>query len=321
MYLSNTREDVTMTKLKTRFIALILAVTVISVMLSGCDGLFGGSDVTNYDKKMESATGKWLLLDEEDTYFVFDGSEGAMTFSYYEDGAMKYSGSFRTVYRSNADASTPLTFIFTRTDKTNKDWLNCYVEGFTEGFTQFSVMYEEEDLGVTDGTVYTHVYRLSEMPYKIGTYVLEGETYKTPVNTGLEDFYIPEGTYVTDSGESLTVFPVINHGYMLFNYVSGETVVEGILDPSADGNTLYLYIEHDIYEKVRNADKYKYDTTFSLNYPPDFYLRGSFNNPDNSLVINGLYHHDHSPTEIEDSTWVFGTYVRQEKIIRTSSKA
>ena len=77
-----------------------------------------------------------------------------------------------------------------------------------------------------------------------------------------------------------------------------------------DMKTVYLYIEHDPYSKVTNADKNKYDTTFDINYPPDFYLRGDFSNPD-KIVINGLYHHTYSPTKIKDSTWVFGTYVKQ----------
>ena len=85
----------------------------------------------------------------------------------------------------------------------------------------------------------------------------------------------------------------------------------GIFNIAGDKKTIYLYIEHDIYEKVRNADKDKYDTTFSLNYPPDFYLRGDFDTNANSIVINDLYHHDYSPSEIEDSFWVFGTYEKQ----------
>jgi len=303
-----------MTKGKIKFIALSLLIAVISVMLTGCGSLFNqNEDLTHYDKKMEASTGKWMLLDEKDTYFVFDGSEGVMTFSYYEDGVLKYEGHFRALHRSAVDATTPLTFVLTRTDQSNKDWLNCYTENFDERFTQFSIMCEEEDLGITDGTVYSHVYRMSEMPYKIGTYVLEDEVYKPFSKTGFDDgvYRIPEGTYVSADGQSLTVFPIMNHSYLLFRYVNGENVIEGIFNIAQDRKTIYLYIEHDIYQKVRESDKEHYDTTFSLNYPPDFYLRGNFDTPDNSLVINGLYHHTDSPTKIEDSVWAFGTYVKQ----------
>jgi len=303
-----------MTRVRIKFIVLLLIVAVVSVMLAACDLSFGaGSDVTRYDESFEASTGKWLLLDNETTYFVFDGSAGVMTFSYYEDGALKYRGKFRAVYKSSADADIPLTFAVTRNDKVKEDWINCYVENFEESFTQFSVTFEEEDLGVIDGTVYTHVYRISEMPYKIGTYVLDGNDYKPFNKTGFDDgqYRIPEGTYVCNGGQSLTVFPIMNESYSLFIYTNGETVIEGMFNIAADRLTIYLYIEHDIYQKVRAVDKGDYDTTFSLNYPPDFYLRGNFDTSNNSIVINGLYHHPESSTEIKDSVWVFGAYTKQ----------
>ena len=304
-----------MTKINGRFIALLLIVATVSAMLSGCDLFFGhkSNGTVNYDEKMDASTGKWLLLDEEDTYFVFDGSEGVMTFSYYEDGALKYQGGFRSIYRSLDDAKTPLTFILTRSDKEREDWISCYAEGVDKGFTQFSIIYAEEDLGVTDGTVYTHVYRIGEMPYKFGTYVLEGNSHKSYSKDIYSDgqYRLPEGTYTAEGSQSLFVLPLINQSFSLFIYTNGETVIEGIFNISEDRKTLYLYIENDIYEKIRKSDKDNYDTTVSIYYPPDFYLRGSFDNNDNSIVINGLYHHPYSPTEIQDSVWVFDTYTRQ----------
>lgn len=303
-----------MTNSKARHIAFLLLIVIILAMFSGCNSLFGkNSNVTNYDKQMESSTGKWMLLDAEDTYFLFDCAEGAMTFSYYEDGTLKHNGSFRAVYRGETDAKTPLTFFLIRSDKSNEDWMACYTENFDDSFTQFSIMCVEEDLGVTDGTVYTHTYRISEIPYKLGTYVLEGEEYKPFSKTGFDDgnYRIPEGTYVSEDGQSLTVLPLMNQSYLLFNYTNGETVIEGMFSIAEDRKTIYLYIEHDIYQKVKKADKNNYDTTFDLNYPPDFYLRGDFDTSNNSIVINELYHHTYSPTEIDDSVWVFGTYEKQ----------
>lgn len=300
--------------MKNLFKRFLLTFVTVSVLLTGCDMLFGGGEsAVQYNDKMESVTGKWLNMDDEDTYFQFDGSENAMTFHYYEDGALKYSGKFRGVIDTDPDDPSPLTFVVTRSDKTKEDWINCYTENVEQGFTQFSITFMEEDLGVTDGTVYTHVYRISEFPYKIGTYVLEGAEYKPFSKTGFDDdiYRIPEGTYVTESGQSLAVIPIMNESYMLFQYTNGETVVEGIFNIAEDRKTIYLYIENDIYQKVREADKDHYDTTFSLNYPPDFYLRGDFDTNANSLIINDLYHHTDSPTEIEDAFWVFGTYEKQ----------
>ena len=103
----------------------------------------------------------------------------------------------------------------------------------------------------------------------------------------------------------------MNADYSLFVYTNGETVVEGIFNVSADRKTIYLYIENDIYEKVRSSDESNYDTSVSFYYPPDFYLRGDFDTNSNSIVINGLYHHPDSPSALDDSVWSFGTYEKQ----------
>ena len=88
--------------MKIKLCAFLLVLVVLSLTFTGCDGLFGSdSDTTKYNDSMESSTGKWSLLGDTDTYFVFDGSNGVMTFSYFEDGAEKYGGKFRALYRSH----------------------------------------------------------------------------------------------------------------------------------------------------------------------------------------------------------------------------
>ena len=143
----------------------------ISCVLTGCDildNLLGGSGsnekVENFDNELESSTGKWLLKDDKDTYFTFDGSKNIMTYSYVEDGIKKYNGTYRVVSRGTSkDVITPLTFIFTRSDKEKEDWIGCYVEDFNSDFTQFTIMSEEEDLGMIDGSIHTYIYRISEL--------------------------------------------------------------------------------------------------------------------------------------------------------------
>ena len=76
----------------------------------------GGSslnnNVENFDSELESSTGRWLLKDDENTYFTFDGSKNVMTYSYIEDEISKYSGTFRVVSSGTSkDVATPLTFI------------------------------------------------------------------------------------------------------------------------------------------------------------------------------------------------------------------
>lgn len=292
----------------------LLTLLLTSVLLTGCGLLLGNEPSTvQYNDSMATSSGTWRLLDDEDTYFVLDGTEGVMSFCYYEDGALKYDGSYRAVHRADPDARSPLTFILTHGEDKVEDVLNCYVESFEQAFTQFCIMSEEKNLGVDSGTVYAHIYRISEMPYRLGIYVLEGEDPYAFEKAGYEGggYRIPEGSYVTEQGQCLTVQAVMRDSYMLFQYTNGDTAVEGILQIAEDKKTVYLYIEHDIYEKVRDRDKEHYDTTFSLYYPPDFYLRGDFDATDGSLVVDGLYHHTYSPTEIDDAVWVFGTYIKQ----------
>ena len=289
----------------------------ISCILTGCNvlnGLFsesGSSEkVENYDEELESSTGKWLLQDDEDTYFAFDGSKNAMTYSYVEDGISKYKGTYRVVYRGiGEDVITPLTFVFTRSDKKNEDWIGCYVENFENDFTQFIIMSEEEDLGMIDASIHTHIYRISELPYKMGRYILEGNEYKKESDNYKysNEFCIPSGTYTLETGENFTFLYTKPGTPELFQYINGEIIIEGTITIAEDKKTIYLYIENDPYNKVTNADKEHYDTTFGIYYPPDFYLRGDFSNPE-YIVINDLYHHTESPSKIEDSMWVFGIY-------------
>ena len=296
---------------KIRFLAIALA--LLCLALTGCDTLLGGSSSNSdkYEQELVSATGKWVLHGDEDTYFILDGSKGAMTFSYTEDGVEKQSGSFGAVHRGNGDdVLTPLTLMLKIGDTEN--WLGCYVENFEESFTQFTVMEIEKDLGFIDGTVYAHRYRLSELPYKLGTYVLEGNELKSESNNyaDADEYNIPAGTYTTESGESITFVFTKPRSTALFRYVKGDVTVEGVCTVASDKGTVYLYIDHEPYEKVRKADREHYDTTFSNYYPPDFYLRGDFDANDGSIEINGLYRHTYTQTEIKDEVWTFGIYTK-----------
>ena len=258
----------------------VLLLTTTSCVLTGCDFIddfLGGNgsnnNEKNFDSELESSTGKWLLQDDADTYFTFDGSKNVMTYSYVEDGISKYSGTYRVVSRGTGkDVITPLTFIFTRSDKDKEDWVGCYVEDFDSDFTQFTIMSEEEDLGIIDGSIHTYIYRINELPYKMGSYILEGNEYKVESDNYkyANQFCIPSGTYTLETGERfifLYTKPVTNE---LFQYINGETIVEGTITIAEDKKTIYLYIENDPYNKVTDADKERYDTTFGIYYPPDF---------------------------------------------------
>ncbi len=298
-------------KIKIKILAVLLA--LVCFIFAGCDTLLGGSSSSSdkYEQELVSATGKWILHGDEDTYFILDGSKGSMTFSYTEDGADKQSGSFSALHRGNGDdVLTPLTLMLKIGDTEN--WLGCYVENFEESFTQFTVMEIEKDLGFIDGTIYSHRYRLSELPYKLGTYVLEGNELKPESNNyaDSDEYNIPAGTYKTESGESVTFVFTKPRSAVLFRYVKGDVTVEGVCTIASDKGTIYLYIDHEPYEKVRKADREHYDTTVSNYYPPDFYLRGNFDADDGSIEINSLYRHTYTQTEIKDEVWTFGTYTK-----------
>ncbi|MBR2484940.1 MAG: hypothetical protein IKB54_01140 [Clostridia bacterium] len=307
---------------KTAIVLLVAILLTFALTLTGCDlfsGLFGNKtgdsagDADTYETELPSSTGKWILMDDNTTYFTFNGAKGEMTFTYVEGGESKFDGTFRVVdHGFGSDVMTPISFILTRNDKSKEDWIGCYVEDFKTDFTQFTILSQEEDLGMTDGTIYTHVYRISELPYKMGTYILEGKAFKTESNTynGSDNLHIPAGTYTLPSGESFTFLMTKPRDYELFQYRNGDTVIEGTFWMAQDKKTIYLYITHDPYTKVKNADKDHYDTTFDINYPPDIYLRGDFSKS-GSFVINGLYHHTESTFDVADTIWTYGEYTKQ----------
>ena len=133
-------------------------------------------------------------------------------------------------------------------------------------------------------------------------YKKESDNYKY-----CNQFCIPSGTYKLETGESFTFLYTKPGTCELFQYINGEIIVEGVITIAEDKKTIYLYIENDPYNKITKADQERYDTTFTIYYPPDFYLRGDFSNPE-YILINDLYHHSESPSKIEDSAWGFGKY-------------
>lgn len=301
-------------------VLLMVLLLCLTFMLGGCSllndilGVDNSNASQKFEEELERATGKWQLVDDEDTYFEFDGTRGAMKFNYVEDGRDKYNGSFRVIHRGNGkDVVTPLGLLLTRTDKEKEDWLDCYVDDFETDFTQFTIMREEEDLGNKEGTTYTHIYRISELPYKMGTYLLEGKEYKQDRDdyAGANEEHIPTGTYLLPTGESLTFLVTKPYSWELFQYKKGDVVIEGTFLIAQDKKTIYLYISHDPYTKVTKADKEKYDTTFSIHYPPDFYLYGDFELKNDGIVVDRLYRHTENYTDIADSVWSFGTYTKE----------
>ena len=288
--------------------------------LSACS-LFSGVTKTDdsgviYDKELDKSTGKWYLLDSNkratETYFEFNGDSENMTFRYVENKTEKYNGSFRVIYRKNTgeNAST-LTWCLKRNDVEKEDYVYAYADDFETSFTQFTTIKEERDEGMNDGRIYSHIYRIGELPYQLGTYILNNSEYKQEKNNYYyaNTYQIPEGIYILNKSVSFTFIMPKPYSYALFRFANGvKEVVEGVYWTSEDKKTIYLYIDHDPYQYIRREDRDKYDMTYSHDYPPDFYLRGDFDASNSQIRIDSLYHHEYSQTTVLDSVWKFGTY-------------
>ena len=297
----------------------LIALPILALGLSACDLLpSGGSGSHNYDKEIESVTSKWVFLDENksatNNYFIFDGSENVMSFKYYENDSQKYSGTFRIVTPSEKgkDASYTFMWCLNKKDGQKEDVIICYSDNFSAtetSFTQFTVLKISKKLAV-----YEHIYRISELPYKVGTYVKEGHSYQVEDNNFCyADYYqIPSGTYHLDEDTSITFLTTKPYRYALFSYTSGNITTEGVFNTGTNTNPndrMYLYIQHDPYTKVSQADKAIYDTTFSAYYPPDVFLYGTFQVSNNSVSISEVIFQEHAPA-FGQGYWKTGAYTK-----------
>ena len=213
--------------------------------LTACD-LFGGSNTTKevkYETELESSTGKWYLLDENktptNTYFEFDGGKDVMSFRYIEDGNNKHQGKYSFVYRkNNGQNGSTLSINLARNGESKDDCVYAYADDFETSFTQFTTIKEERDEGTNDGRLYAHIYRISELPYKMGTYVLENNSFKQEKNEYRYASYyqVPSGKYVLDAQTSFTFVMSKPYSYALFSYQNDNEVVEGVYYTAEDKN-------------------------------------------------------------------------------------
>ena len=299
---------------------IFLGLSILIVTLSGC-GLLPGSNggAENNDKEYPATSGKFLFLDEEKNitnhYFIFDGSKDVMSFSYYENDIKKYEGTFRFVVpeEKGKDRTYCFSYCLDKKDGEKEDVLTCYSDDFSsqETFTQFTIMQEEKKYSNSDKLINFHTYRISELPYKMGTYVREGSSYLEEKDEYKysDYYYIPSGTYALNDDVSFTSFYTKKRSAALFSYRNGDKVVEGVYSMGSDHKAMYFYIQHEIYQKVTREDKEKYDTTFSLYYPPDYNVHGELdvNSETLSFKISDFTPTSNAPTYAKDF-WQIGTF-------------
>ena len=269
---------------------LILVLLIFTFSFAGC-GLFEaltGKSSDGVEQLFDECTetnGKWIYCDfwtnepDEDTYVVFNGAKDVMHFEYYEDGALKSDGVYRVVYRGEGNkVSVPLSIGFEiKGDKKHRDWMECYVDDFKTDFTQFTVIDEYRDTGLSrSGTPLWHTYRLGEMPFKYGTYVKEGATLKEEKNNFeyADRYYIPSGEYVNQSGAKFTFVTTYYSSALLFRYEDGDKVVDGVYGLSGNNDIFFPYLNYHAGCGLTEEQAREYGNT--LYFPPNYNIYGSF---------------------------------------------
>ncbi len=164
--------------MKTKSLFLIPIISLFC--LTSCDFLeeiFGGDTETTHTKSYEPITGKFVLykaLDSrftyENTYFQIDGSKDNFNLKYYENGSLKKEGKIaKLVTRKEKIGKWCDNLHFNVNVGKNYEHISTYTESF-EPLNQFRIIdeyYNADNLR----------YYLSELPYVLGTYVREGETF------------------------------------------------------------------------------------------------------------------------------------------------
>ena len=185
---------------------------LLALSLTGCgllEGLFEKDNDMIHTKSYEQVTGKYVLYEALDkritdisnTYFEIDGKE--MSLKYYENGNLKKEGQIQKLL-TREDYIGYYSDVLHFNVKVGKtaEHICTYTESL-EPINQFRIIREYYNPGDA-------LYYLSELPYIMGTYVREGETYvieKPHKNdrdylTPNDDIFTAaiDGTYKLDDG-------------------------------------------------------------------------------------------------------------------------
>ena len=282
-------------------VAVVVLLALSIATFAGCgllDALTGTSSNSDgveqlFDECTES-TGKWYCYDyftkeRIDAYFKFNGEKNAMHFEYYEGDVLKRDGMYRVVNRGNgSNVSVPLSIGFEiKGNSKYRDWLECYADDFKTDFTQFTVMNEYREAGLSSrGTPVWHEYRLSEMPFKFGTYVKEGASLKEEKKDFeyADRYYIPSGEYVHESGAKFTFVTTYYTSSLLFRYEYDDKVVEGVYGLSENKDIFFPYLNYHAGCAPTDEQAKKYGGDM-LYFPPNYNVYGSFEVTDTNLSI------------------------------------
>ena len=259
-----------------KFIKLLM-LPLILTSLTGCELLeevFGGDTDTIHKKSYEPITGKFVLYDQMDkrvehsnTYFEIDGSKGNFSIKYYEDGNLKRDGVFQRIvtYENKIGKIVDNLHLNVKFSDGIVEHLSTYTPSL-DPINQFKIIEEYKGNSARDEKYY-----LSELPFVMGTYVREGESYQEEVLAQTETNYLtPTEEFFTcdvngyfkldDEHYFYFAFPGINSMYAfsyfqyyspslnkpLEGFVQGKTVTQPYIRKE-----LYLtYSRHVLFDKV-----------------------------------------------------------------------
>ena len=195
--------------MKHKFLSAIITLLVFSLTSCGLfEGLFEKDNDIIHTKSFEPITGKFVLYSATDeritdisnTYFEIDGKE--MSLKYYENGNLKregqiqklltredYIGYYSDVLHFNVKVGNVAEHICTYTESLSP-------------INQFRIIQEYYNPG-------DYLFYLSELPYILGTYVREGESYV------IENPHKNNKDYLTPTDDNFT--SAINGKYELDN--------------------------------------------------------------------------------------------------------
>ena len=247
-----------------RAIAFFAAILLLlpSLLLYGCDliGGIGGTDDNVHTDSFEPITGRFILhhspddrIDCSDTYFDIDGSAGAFTLKYYENGELKREGEMnRIVTRDDKTGYLTDNLHFNIRCGSAYEHIGAYTESL-DPINQFRII--DEYKGGREEIKYYY----SELPFVLGTYVREGEDYAPEtLNKNATDHTLP--TLASYTSELSGKYQLDAEHY--FYFISPKAYV------SKDGPYMSSYFQYYSPELDKPLEGFAFGVTYETGYTP-----------------------------------------------------
>lgn len=247
---------------------LLLSVLCASFALTGCDalgGIAGGDSDNVHTSSYEAITGKFYLhkaADERaqytETYFDINGAEGSFTLKYYENGTLKKEGQLqKIVTRTDRVGYMTDNLHFNVKCGDTYEHIGTYSESF-EPVNQFRIIDEYS------GGKQEQKYFYSELPFVLGTYVREGESFtEESPNKNSTDYTKP--TLENYTSELNGRYELDAEHYFYFISPAGYTI--------ANGDYLDSYFQYFAPELDKPIEGFAHGVTYKDSIaPPRIYF-------------------------------------------------